>query len=394
MDHWEGAPQVKLPKTAGFSPLKKFEHVGIDVDRELGEDLLSRGKVGCLILAAGLGSRLGFEGPKGCFPVSVIEKKSLFQLLFERVAAIQKKWNCQLPLIILLSSNNRDQTIRFLRSHHFFGLLESQVTCVEQHNYPYFDCSGRVLVDKLHIMAAPNGNGGALDVLHPVMSAWAKQGIEYMHIIPVDNPLLDPFDPYMTGVLERKQADIVVKAIERTDAHENVGLLVEGQQKIHVVDYMEIEADVFTAQDGQGKLTYALGNCGHYCARLSFLLSLEHTLPLHWIEKKVKVGRFKVAAWKGEKFIFDLLPMATRAVVICYPRQLCFAPLKSLRGVNGVAALQKALLHRDRITFKQISGQQLPQRRFELAAEFLHPTDAILSEWKGKTLPPHSYIKP
>ena len=47
---------------------------------EPGLELLRNGKVGCLIVAGGQGSRLGFDGPKGMFPITPIKKKTLFQV--------------------------------------------------------------------------------------------------------------------------------------------------------------------------------------------------------------------------------------------------------------------------------------------------------------------------
>jgi UDP-N-acetylglucosamine/UDP-N-acetylgalactosamine diphosphorylase len=51
-------------------PYLKHERSGNGEDRKTGEALVRQGKVGCLILAGGQGTRLGFDGPKGSFPVS------------------------------------------------------------------------------------------------------------------------------------------------------------------------------------------------------------------------------------------------------------------------------------------------------------------------------------
>ena len=45
----------------------------------LGQALLAEGKVACLTVAGGQGSRLGWDGPKGTFPSGPITGDSLFE---------------------------------------------------------------------------------------------------------------------------------------------------------------------------------------------------------------------------------------------------------------------------------------------------------------------------
>ena len=70
---FEPAPIIELPKTE--EQKARYEEA-----RQIGEDQLKAGKVAIFVVAGGQGSRLGFDGPKGCFSATPIKKKSLFQI--------------------------------------------------------------------------------------------------------------------------------------------------------------------------------------------------------------------------------------------------------------------------------------------------------------------------
>ena len=60
---------------------KTAEHKGKYIKaKQLGEGLLSKGKVAAFVVAGGQGTRLGFEGPKGDYAISPIKNKTLFRL--------------------------------------------------------------------------------------------------------------------------------------------------------------------------------------------------------------------------------------------------------------------------------------------------------------------------
>lgn len=74
-----------------YTPLSPVHYAGDNpAYAQLGFQLLQRGKVGCVVLAGGQGSRLKFDGPKGLYPVSSVKKKPLYQLVAEKVAAASK----------------------------------------------------------------------------------------------------------------------------------------------------------------------------------------------------------------------------------------------------------------------------------------------------------------
>lgn len=391
--NWEGGPSP-LQNQGSFSPIHDPEIFGSHPLEKKGEEILASGKAGCVLLCGGLGTRLSFNGPKGCFPISCVEKKSLFQLLFEKVYFLQKKWKCELPLALLVSSFNHQETVSFLKKHRFFGLKSSQVTILEQPNYPYFESSGNLILSKTKtLLSSPNGNGGFYEAFcnSPLLKRWGKKGIEFVHLIAVDNPLANPCDTYLLGYMDAIQAEAGIKVIKRANTKEKVGLVVKKGSAIVVKDYMEISGDLEKRQS-----EYTLANIGQYCFRLPFLkrVALEKLkIPLHWVKKDHPVEKKNPLVWKGEKFVMDLLEFSKKTAVVVYPREEVFAPLKNLKGEDSVKVVQRALQIRDQRIFEAIFQKKAPKTRFELSTEFLYPTEASLKKWKEKMPPKRGYIE-
>ncbi|MBS0649295.1 MAG: UTP--glucose-1-phosphate uridylyltransferase [Verrucomicrobia bacterium] len=351
--------------------------------------IIQKGKAGCIVLAGGLGTRLGHKGPKGTFPVSLVKKKTLFQLLFERIYWLQKKCGSTLPLALLVSSYNQEMTVKFLKKYQYFGLKPSQITFLEQKNIPYLNLQKKPLA-----LVAPNGNGGFLEeaIESGLLDRWAQKGIEFIYMVPIDNPLADPFDAGLMDAMMRSESDVGVKAFNRDDPDEKVGIMVREKGKVVVKDYTAIPLKTLHAKDAKGTLKYPLGNTGCYCFRTSFLQKLAQRkikLPVHWVLKEVQQGKKTFKAWKGEMFALDLLNYSDATAVISYPKETSFTPLKSRCDLK---TMRKNLVQRDRRIFEELTGKKTPQRSFELSAEFLYPSLKLIKQWKGKSLPPRKYI--
>ena len=56
-----------------------------------GEAALRAGRVAAFTVAGGQGTRLGYDGPKGTFPVTPLKKKTLFQVFAEKIDAAGKR---------------------------------------------------------------------------------------------------------------------------------------------------------------------------------------------------------------------------------------------------------------------------------------------------------------
>jgi UDP-N-acetylglucosamine/UDP-N-acetylgalactosamine diphosphorylase len=390
--------------SASFEPISHVHRAGSEEDRRKGEQLIQEGKVACLILAGGQGSRLGTNGPKGAVPVSLIRRKSLFQLFAERTHSASLRAGRPLHLAIMTSPLNHAATLEFFDSHHRFGLPTSHLHFFSQGTLPFCDDRGNWLLERPGKLAVgPDGNGNALHLLNQtgLSEKWRSEGIEYVNVILVDNPLADPFDPELIGFHHRMQADVVVKAVPRLSAEEKMGIVVSCNGRTSVVEYSELHESDRLSLNSDGTPRFSIANTSLFSFSLDFIEKIADPLPLHLARKQAPVwlstaqGSCTELAqvWKYETFIFDVLPLASRVETLLYPRDLSYAPLKNASGEKSLKTVQEALLAFDRYTYSTLSGLPSPDDPFELHPCFYYPTSELMEQWRGKALPPTSYVE-
>lgn len=389
--------KISRPPLTSFSPLSMFSVAGEDANwKGKGLQLLKEKKVGCIVLAGGQGSRLNYNGPKGCYPISKIKKKSLFQLIAEKVLAASRLANQPLPLAIMTSPINDAPTRSFFSSHQYFGLQTDQIDFFCQPMWPLLSYSGDLfLEEKDHIACGPTGNGCVANVLYTskIWEKWSKIGIEMVCIIPIDNPLALPFDLELCGFHANGNQEVTIKATDRLSPLEEVGLLVQQHpsNQTSIIEYSEISKEERSAVNSCGQLKYNFANIGLYCVSMSFLHKTATTsLPIYNVLKQVKQvdAPHKQTAWKFEEFIFDLFKYSDTCKTLIFPREECFAPLKNHTGPCSPETVQAALSIREKNIFRQLTGKCIDTNAvFELEADFYYPSSTALSpHWEGKAV--------
>jgi UDP-N-acetylglucosamine/UDP-N-acetylgalactosamine diphosphorylase len=375
------------------------------VDAESGKKIISEGHVGCLIVAGGQGSRLGFNGPKGMFPVTPVKHKSLFQLFAEKTLAASQQAGRALPLAIMTSPLNHAETVNFFKSHDYFGLDPLQLSIFSQEMLPLLDANGCLFLENSHTIAeGPDGNGAALHHFYQqgIWEKWKDAGVHYLNFILVDNPLSDPYDAILVSYLKEQQSDVIIKCVERRNPEEKVGILAKRNDQTVVVEYSEMPEMQRFAQSKDGSLLYPCANLSLFCFRMDFIQKVAtlptEKLPLHLAFKAAKSldsdgSPTQNMAWKFEQFIFDLLPFATKTTALIYERQQCFAPLKNFEGDDSIETVQRALEEYDKKTFLNLTGQSAPVTPFELSQAFHYPTAALLEKWNNFNGPYENYIE-
>lgn len=283
-------------------------------------------KMGCLVLAGGQGTRLGVDGPKGCVELPLQEKKTLFELIFEKV----KEKGRDLSLAVMTSPVNHEATVRYFEENDYFGL--TNVSVFPQEMMPVCDEEGNLYEG----MESPDGNGKALKNLYDsgVWKLWKGKGVEVVQVIPVDNPKAEPFDGELLAVHEKQQVDLVLKCIRRDSPKEKLGVIGEERGKLMIREYSELTERM---QD----LGFPLGNTGLFSCSMDFAARAARVeLPWHLAHKQAG----DVWIWKFETFIFDLFPYANSFKVIISERKNCFAPLKNRSGPDSLETVAKALM--------------------------------------------------
>src|SRR5271154_6050778 len=76
----EPSPYERLPSNGGSAPSWLAA-------KAAGEAALRAGRVAAFTVAGGQGTRLGYDGPKGTFPVTPVTNHTLFQVFAEKIIA-------------------------------------------------------------------------------------------------------------------------------------------------------------------------------------------------------------------------------------------------------------------------------------------------------------------
>lgn len=399
--------KASRPLTRSISPFDNFALAGNSHDLQRGKEMIARGLVGCLIVAGGQGTRLRFEGPKGMCPVTKIHHKTLFQVFAEKVVAAGKQAQRLLPLAIMTSPQNHEATLAYFEKNQLFGLERTQLTFFCQEVLPLLDSRGNLFLETPDTLATgPDGNGGAIHQFfnQGIWADWHKQGVRYLNFVLIDNPLADPFDAELVGFHQKSSSDIVVKATFRRDGAENVGILVKDQGRAAVVEYSELDHDARMETNAEGTLRYPIANISLFSFSMEFIKDAVHTkktmMPLHKAFKAVKylnadgntVQAEKPMAWKFEKFIFDLLPAASKVDALIYPREKCFAPLKNFSGLDSLETVPDALEENDRQTLATITGVPSTASPLEISQDFYYPTPELITMWRNRHVKHSGYI--
>ncbi len=317
----------------------------------IGESILKKGEVGFFVVAGGQGSRLGFEHPKGMYPVGPVSKRSLFQIHIEKIIAAGIKYDFEPHFFIMTSKLNHEETINYLEKNSYFGLHKNNVHIFPQGMLPAIDFDRNlILTQKDKVFFAPDGHGGSLKALksNGMLELMKKKGIKYLSYFQVDNSLVNIADPLFLGQHVKKESQVSSKVIKKRDWKEKVGVPAYSNGKPSVVEYSDLPDNKAQEKDNNGELKYGYGSIAIHLFNLDFIDSITSDtmyLPFHIAKKKIKIYDSNTDSQiipenangiKFEQFIFDSIPMAQNAMFYETYREIEFAPLKNKEGNDSI----------------------------------------------------------
>lgn len=344
-------------KRGEFSPLPAMELSEIEAHSKeytaIGVDALKAGKAAAVLLAGGMGTRLGSDAPKGTYDIGITHPVYIFQRLIENLMDVVKLTDTWPMLFIMTSDKNNDATISFLKEHEFFGYKEDRVRFFKQDMAPASDYDGKVYMDsKSSIATSPNGNGGwflsmkkagLLPVLH-------EEGIEWLNIFAVDNVLQRILDPCFIGATIDANVEVGSKVIRKNARDEKVGVMCLEDGRPSIVEYYELSDEMMDLADERGERLYNFGVILNYLFNETALERIvENALPMHVVEKKIphidadgsKIEPTEPNGCKYEQLALDLI----HALDSCLPyevvREYEFAPIKNKTGVDSVESARE-----------------------------------------------------
>lgn len=330
VSNWSVAAQRAQPPESAFGIEMQNSAEGQRAI-QVGQQALSRGQVAVVLVAGGQGTRLGFDQPKGMFPIGPLSGRTLFQVLVDKVRGMAQRWGAAIPVLIMTSPATHAATLEYFAQNDRLGLSEQDLIIFCQGTMPAVDsATGRILLEGVGRLAlSPDGHGGMLQALAraKIIERLAERGIEYLFYGQIDNPLTQLGDALTLGLHQLRRSEMTTQVVCKYDPLQRVGNVVSLDGRLHVIEYSDIPDSVAQQLDADGRLRLWAGNIAVHVFDLSFLRRVRDeatALPFHLATKKVPfmndegrvVSPAHPNAIKFERFIFDLLPAAQRSLVV------------------------------------------------------------------------------
>lgn len=403
----EPAPYIPLPDAGGSA--EQWSEA-----RAVGEEVLRAGRVAAFTVAGGQGTRLGYDGPKGTFPVTPVSQKTLFQVFAEKIARTAEKYETRLPWFILTSEINDAATRAAFEEAEFFGLDPEDVYFIVQGLVPAVDHEGKILLsDKGTIAMTPDGHGGSLRALvrSGATRTMKELGIDCISYFQVDNPLIPCVDPTFIGFHVLAKSELSSKMIPKAYALEKVGHFCVRDGRVEVIEYSDLPEEKQLETDEQGRLRFNAGSVAIHVFDREFVERAggdgeEVQLPFHRADKKIPfvnaqgdvVKPSTPNGIKFEMFVFDALHLAKNPVIIEGKRSQNFSPVKNAEGVDSPKTCVEDQLRMFAGWF-QAAGVDLdtddtglPSHTFEISPRFAADQDDFLSRAAGLLAPSEGQI--
>ena len=346
-------------KRGVFSPLAAMQRTEIETrEKELhdaGVKAIKEGKTAALLLAGGMGTRLGSDNPKGMFDIGITRPVYIFERIISNLLDVVKETDTWIRLFVMTSEKNHDATVRFLKEKKYFGYREDRIVFFKQNMAPACDFNGKLYMEaKDRISTSPNGNAGWYSsmVRAGLDRILTDEGIEWINIFGVDNVLQRICDPCFVGATILADVSAGAKVVRKAAPDEKVGVMCREDGRPSIVEYYELSEDMMNAKDGNGEPAYNYGVILNYLFRVSDLSAVtDDKMLLHVVKKKIpyidengnEVRPAEPNGYKFEQLVLDMIHQLSTCLPYEVIREKEFAPIKNPTGIDSVESARELL---------------------------------------------------
>ena len=346
-------------KRGEFSPLAAMQRDEIAArEKELhdaGVKAIKEGKTAALLLAGGMGTRLGSDNPKGMFDIGLTKPVYIFERIISNLMDVVKETDTWIRLFVMTSEKNHDATVKFFKEKNFFGYKEDRIVFFKQDMAPACDYSGKLYMEaKNRISTSPNGNAGWYSSLvrAGLDKIFDEEGIEWIDVFAVDNVLQRICDPCFVGATVLADVSVGAKVVRKAAPDEKVGVICLEDGRPSIVEYYELSDEMMNAKDANGEPAYNFGVILNYLFRVKELAGVtDDKMPLHVVKKKIPYIDENAAyikpsepnGYKFEQLVLDMIHQLSSCLPYEVIREHEFAPIKNPTGIDSVESARELL---------------------------------------------------
>uniref|UniRef100_A0A7S3KNY1 UDP-N-acetylglucosamine diphosphorylase n=1 Tax=Euplotes crassus TaxID=5936 RepID=A0A7S3KNY1_EUPCR len=299
------------------------------------------------------------------YDIGLPSGKSLFQIIAERFKRAQEysallcqmagencapRYNCY--FYVMTSGLNDKVTRDFFRENDYFGIPEDKVLFFKQAMLPTLSFEGKLQFEtRKKVSAGPNGNGALFEAFRSckeLQDSVKDNGVEFIHLVGVDNALNKFMDPLQVGMTYENNLKGCSKFIKKKYPTESLGLFVKKGEAIEIIEYTELGEDMATETYEDGALKFDQGNMVNFLisvetleslvfGKAEILNSLYHRaikkIPEYVEDRDVTEKPSKENGYKLELFVHSFLSYVEGAFeMIEGIREEEFAPVKNKEG--------------------------------------------------------------
>lgn len=342
-----------------ITPIQAMQYDEIEEQRQVftrtGLETIRAGKTAAVLLAGGMGTRLGSDSPKGMYDIGLTKPVYIFERIIRNLFDVVDEAGTWIHLFIMTSDKNHNDTTSFLKEKDFFGYDPSHIHFFQQEMAPAATYDGKVYMEaKNKIATSPNGNGGWFSSMKKAgfLSVLHENGIEWLNVFAVDNVLQRIADPCFIGATLARGCSCGAKVVRKADPDEKVGVMCLEDGRPSIVEYYEQTEQLRNTTDENGNPAYNFGVILNYLFHVHSLEEIcDHRLPLHIVEKKIPyigedgtlIKPEEPNGYKFETLILDMIHMMDTCLPFEVKRDREFAPVKNKTGVDSVESARLLL---------------------------------------------------